>query len=82
MQEKDRLKKEMLMRLRETKANLLRMTDSHVSVATHASSHLHRITCSSCWGAWERAGLEAQGELLDRLETGFINGFYNRHVCH
>jgi hypothetical protein len=29
-QEKDRLKKEMLFKLRETKANLLRMTDDHV----------------------------------------------------
>jgi len=32
-QEKDRLKKEMLMKLRETKASLLRMTDNHVCSA-------------------------------------------------
>ena len=30
MQEKDRLKKEMLYKLRETKANLLKMTDNQV----------------------------------------------------
>ena len=34
MQEKDRLKKEMLYKLRETKANLLKMTDNQLDTTT------------------------------------------------
>ena len=34
VQEKDRLKKEMLLKLRETKANLLKMTDNQLDTTT------------------------------------------------
>ena len=45
VQEKDRLKKEMLLKLRETKANLLKMTDNQLDTTTKRT-----ICCCFCSG--------------------------------
>jgi len=47
VQEKDRLKKEMLLKLRETKANLLKMTDNQLDTTTKRTCACPQLTQAS-----------------------------------
>jgi len=67
VQEKDRLKKEMLMRLRETKANLLRMTDSHLDTTTKRTIAENEQMSSEL--AWQSRETEKLLDKNDKLSA-------------
>ena len=58
MQEKDRLKKEMLYKLRETKANLLKMTDNQLDTTTKRTIAENEQMSSEL--AWQVADMHAR----------------------
>jgi len=68
VQEKDRLKKEMLAKLRETKANLLRMTDSQLDTTTKRTIAENEQMSSEL--AWQSKETEKLIRKNDKLVAG------------
>mmetsp|Transcript_17045 Transcript_17045/g.55527 ORF Transcript_17045/g.55527 Transcript_17045/m.55527 type:complete len:403 (+) Transcript_17045:18-1226(+) len=76
VQEKDRLKKEMLMKLRETKASLLRMTDNHLDTTTKRTiAENEQMSSELTWQSKETV------KLLDKNEKlGTVNQSLRREL--
>merc|ERR1740138_412513 len=67
VQEKDRLKKEMLLKLRETKANLLKMTDNQLDTTTKRTIAENEQMSSEL--AWQSKETEKLIRKNDKLMT-------------
>ena len=66
VQEKDRLKREMLSKLRETKANLLRMTDNQLDTTTKRTmAENEQMSCELAWQAKETEKLIRKNNTLE-----------------